>query len=154
MQRVLLLSLALHRRGVQTMATTVDFVKLGHRYGKLANLHDLEGIRDMISPDATIYGNKGPDAIIMGMANFRKTFKQVMWMYPNGFKEVNGAAKGLARVQFDFDRYWMDDKRGVLLSSATEFIDFTDDGQMHHIGLVAPPTEPIESVFPVAHSDL
>ena len=52
----------------------MDYVKLGERYGRLSNAHDLDGIRKMIAPNemATIYGLSGTDTIIDGMKQFRK----------------------------------------------------------------------------------
>jgi hypothetical protein len=163
MRRWLLLSsLALHRgcaRGMSTMAGNghsegTDFVRLGEKYGKLANAHDFVGIRAIISPSATIYGFKGPDAIIEGMTNFRRTFKQVMWRYPTGFKQTDADESDLTRVEFLFNRYWTDEERGVLMSTATEYIDFTSGGLMQNIGLVVEPTAAVESAYPLEDSDM
>mmetsp|Transcript_52667 Transcript_52667/g.58883 ORF Transcript_52667/g.58883 Transcript_52667/m.58883 type:complete len:194 (+) Transcript_52667:104-685(+) len=178
---------------------TVDYVKLGERYGQLSNTHDLEGILQMISPDATIYGVNGKDAIIDGMKQFRITYPNVTWKFPYGFVQIDNAAfvssssspsppapatspppsppavtkeekeedtdliiptttTTTTRIQFFFRRYWSDpnnnssmdsdddnnqqQEQHIFMCTAIEYIDFTSDGLIQHIGYSTKPTQP------------
>ncbi|KAL7547020.1 hypothetical protein ACHAWF_010342 [Thalassiosira exigua] len=126
----------------------MDYVKLAERYGDLSNAHDLEGIRAMIAPGATIYGNTGVDSIIAGMAAFRRTYKDVTWRFADGFEIASLPNNGLTRVVFSFVRHWRDDSHGGMSCTATEYIDFTDDGLMKAIGYISGPSEPEETPYP------
>mmetsp|Transcript_30872 Transcript_30872/g.33201 ORF Transcript_30872/g.33201 Transcript_30872/m.33201 type:complete len:183 (-) Transcript_30872:398-946(-) len=167
---------------------TVDYVKLGERYGQLSNTHDLDGILKMISPDATIYGVNGKDAIIDGMKQFRITYPNVTWKFPYGFVQIDNEAflsssstspvpspppttkekeedtdliiptTTTTRIQFFFRRYWSDpnnnssmdsdddnnqqQEQHIFMCTAIEYIDFTSDGLIQHIGYSTKPTQP------------
>ena len=91
----------------------------------------------MIAPNemATIYGLSGTDTIIDGMKQFRKKFSPVTWIFPNGF---------LTRIEFFFHRCWVgpNDNQQTFMCTATEYIDFTPDGLIQHIGYITHPSQP------------
>ena len=144
----LVCSVLLLRWTLATQGSAMDYAKLGEQYGNLSNAHDLEGIRAMIAPDATIYGNTGADSIIAGMTAFRKTFKDVTWRFTDGFKLAGSPNANLTRVSFYFVRHWRDEARGGMSCTATEYIDFTEDGLMQAIGYINGPSEPAEAPYP------
>jgi hypothetical protein len=136
----------------------MDYVKLGERYGQLSNAHDLDGIRKMIAPNekATIYELSGTDTIIDGMKKFREQFPRVTWIFPNGFiQQINKKSStttqdNLTRIEFFFHRYWVDpnDNQQTFMCTATEYIDFTPDGLIQHIGYITHPSQPQMANYP------
>ncbi|MGK3760300.1 MAG: Ala-tRNA(Pro) deacylase [Bacillariaceae sp.] len=133
----------------------MDYVKLGERYGQLSNAHDLDGIRKMIAPNeksTIIYGLSGTDTIIDGMKQFRKKYPRVTWIFPKGFIHVKSPTSQdkedtttLTRIEFFFRRYWVDPngtKQQTFMCTATEYIDFTPDGLIQHIGYITHPSQP------------
>ncbi|OEU12211.1 hypothetical protein FRACYDRAFT_244468 [Fragilariopsis cylindrus CCMP1102] len=114
-------------------------------------------VRAMIAPNemATIYGSSGTDTIIDGMKQFRKNFPRVTWIFPNGFiQQINNRKtsattttqdnSNLTRIEFFFHRYWVDpnDNQQTFVCTATEYIDFTADGLIQHIGYITHPSQP------------
>ena len=125
------------------------YIKLAKRYCNLSNAHDLQSIREMIHKDATIYGHHGVDNIIRGMKTFRHHYPNVSWIFHKfnligkvDDDEINNNEEQV-RVSFNFDRYWYNKNDERLKCSATEYIDFTNDGFMISIGYVERPSEPI-----------
>ena len=84
------------------------------------------------------------------MRTFRETFKDVTWRFTDGFKLANSPTDNLTRVTFYFVRHWRDEARGGMSCTATEYIDFTDDGLMQAIGYISGPSEPAEAPYPTA----
>ena len=125
--------------------TVLDFVALGMKYGELSNMHDLNGIRAMLHPDAICYGFKGKDDIIEGMTNFRIQYDRVRWFFPRGFHEIDSTVDSSVRVEFFLYREWFQDGKGVTCN-ATEYIDFCSyEGLIKYIGYAKEPTGPVDA---------
>mmetsp|Transcript_22711 Transcript_22711/g.68386 ORF Transcript_22711/g.68386 Transcript_22711/m.68386 type:complete len:144 (-) Transcript_22711:70-501(-) len=100
---------------------TASIVAKGEEYGRLSNLHDIDGITSLLHPTAELYGFKGVAAIDAGIRQFRRNFPRVWWRFPTGFRPVPDRAA----VHFAFDRFWTDSATGtVQVCSAVEEIQF------------------------------
>ena len=127
-----------------------QYIKLAKRYCNLSNAHDLQSISEMVHKDATIYGHHDIGDIMKGMKTFRVLYPNVSWVF-HKFHRIgkifnNDIKQLVTRVSFTFDRYW-NMKGGRLKCTATEFIDFNNDGLMMSIGYIDGPSEPIPSVY-------
>jgi len=107
----------------------------------------------MVHKDATIYGHHDNiDDFMKGMKTFRVLYPNVSWVFHKFNllgKIFNNSIKQLVtRVSFTFDRY-RNMKGGRLKCTATEYIDFTNDGLLMSIGYIDGPSEPIPSIYEV-----
>lgn len=89
----------------------------------------------MIDPlNSVVYGNKGVDNIMNGMANFQEKYNDVFWIFGD-FKVDNDC------VVFDFKRYWTE-QDGIYCSSASEVIKFNEKGLVTLIEYINLPSSP------------
>ena len=108
----------------------------------------------MVHKDATIYGHHGIKDIIKGMNTFRDQYTNVYWVF-HKFDLIGRVESScnneeqLVRVSFTFDRYWGKKDEERLKCTATEYIDFNNDGLMMSIGYIKKPSEPIPSGYEV-----
>ena len=72
---------------------------------------------------------------LMEWNNSEKNLPRVTWIFPNGF---------LTRIEFFFHRCWVgpNDNQQTFMCTATEYIDFTPDGLIQHIGYITHPSQP------------
>ena len=118
-------------------------LRAAYRYCALSNLHRFDDIRSMIDPNGLVYGSKGVDDIMDGIRGFYKKYDDVFWIYKSIAEE-----KHPSKILIDFDRYWTVKKDGgdskeIYCSSATEIIEFNNEGLITSIVYCSPPTEPV-----------
>ena len=72
------------------------------------------------------------------------------WFYTTDNDEISSATtttqdnSNLTRIEFFVHRYWVDpnDNQQTFVCTATEYIDFTADGLIQHIGYITHPSQP------------
>lgn len=118
------------------------------KYCALSKLHDLEGIKTMISPRCTnIYGLSGIENAMQGMESFFSKFNDVFWIFEE-FPEdsvQNNDYEGQNPVEIRLQRYWTDISSNLIYKCfASEIIDFDDEGLITTIFYTIPPSTPIQ----------
>ena len=113
-------------------------------YCASSNLHDVGGIRKVISPDrAVVYGLTGLDNIMNGIEDFHQRYADVFWIFHNVVEEKDNSS-----VLIEFDRYWTveaeDGQRSsIYRCSASEVMTFDESGRINSIAYRVVPNDPV-----------
>jgi hypothetical protein len=121
-----------------------NILRASQRYCALSNLGRIGCIREMIDPnEACVYGITGIDNIMKGIEGFHIKYHDVFWIFKT-IKEV----KDCLKVEINFDRYWTErgetnESIDVYSCSASEIIEFNDEGKICSIIYKMRPTESV-----------
>jgi hypothetical protein len=126
------------------------------KYCALSNLHDLNGIRAMLSPGSMlIYGAVNVDEVMKGMDVFFLRYHDAYWIYEDFPRDHVVDNLGPNAAEIHLTRYWTDlDTNTIYKTKASEVIGFDDNGYINSVYYTVLPSSPeICDAYPTQRAD-